>query len=356
MSQSRMPALKGPGRPGAVRRRLVTVSRDDLVELGDLDGGPLPLVVRPKLDDLDLVAWGRENRDFLDAQLSERGGILFRGFALHGEDRFETFIRALSDDLLEYTYRSTPRREVSGRIYTSTEYPADQTIPMHNEMSYSTSWPMKIWFHCVRPAAEGGETPIADSRRVYERIPLDVRERFESRGVAYVRNYGEGLDLSWQEVFQTDDRGRVESYCRDAGIEVEWKEGDRLRTRQVCQATAVHPRTGERVWFNQAHLFHVSSLPEDMRESLVASFGEDGLPRNAYYGDGSRFAASDLDAVREAFAETSVAFPWQQDDVLMLDNMLAAHGRRPFGGSRRVVVGMAEPHAATRQDQAGTLG
>jgi hypothetical protein len=38
-----------------------------------------------------------------------------------------------------------------------------------------------------------------------------------------------------------------------------------------------------------------------------------------------------------------VAFPWQKGDILLLDNMLVAHGRAPYAGPRKVVVAMAEP-------------
>ena len=123
---------------------------------------------------------------------------------------------------------------------------------------------------------------------------------------------------------------------------LEWIDDDRLRTRQVCQAIAEHPRTKERVWFNQAHLFHISSLHSEARECLLAQFGEANLPRNAYYGDGSPIEDSILDEIRGVYAEVETAYPWRESDILMLDNMLVAHGRRPFGGPRKVLVGMAE--------------
>src|ERR1044072_5466946 len=143
-------------------------------------------------------------------------------------------------------------------------------------MSYTRNWTMVLVFLCVEAAPEGGETPIADSRRVFNQIDPAVRERFARKQVMYVRNYGEALDLSWQNVFQTEDREEVEDYCRSAKIEFEWKGNNELRTKQVCQAIATHPDTGEQVWFNQAHLFHVSNLGEQMRESLFASADEIG--------------------------------------------------------------------------------
>lgn len=337
------PSLK---RLGEIRRKSVTVSQTDLVRVGDHEAGPLPLLVEPAIDGVDLTAWIGPSRERVEGWLHERGGVLFRGFSMPDEARFQAFVEASAGKLLEYKYRSTPRTQLSGRIYTSTEYPADQSIPMHNEMSYSAKWPMKIAFCCVQPAAEGGETPIADSRLVYQRIDPEVREEFARRGVMYVRNYGEGLDLTWQDVFQTGDREQVEAFCRESGIELEWRGEERLTTRQVCQGVAEHPVTGAMVWFNQAHLFHVSSLDPSAREVLVSAFGEGGVPRTAFYGDGTTIPDAALDHVRAVYSEVSVAFPWQRGDVLLLDNMLVAHGRRPYGGARRIVVGMAEPHGA----------
>jgi alpha-ketoglutarate-dependent taurine dioxygenase len=330
------------------QRRGIPLSGGDMVRERLLDPAQtLPLVLEPAGVDVDLVSWVAGRRDELAASLLAHGGILFRGFQLAGVEEFERFIRALSDDILDYTYRSTPRSEVGGKIYTSTEYPADQEIPLHNEMSYTRSWPRKIWFFSLEVAASDGETPIADSRKVLQDIPPHVRERFAATGVMYVRNYGSGPDLPWQNVFQTQDRAEVEAFCRRSEIEFVWTGENELRTRQVCHAIARHPETGEDLWFNQAHLFHVSSLAPTLRNLLIDELGEEGLPRNAFYGDGAPIEEEALLAIRQSYRRNEVVFPWQKGDVLMLDNMLIAHGRRPYTGSRRVVVGMAEPWSRT---------
>lgn len=305
---------------------------------------PLPLVVRPVVEKLNLVKWAAANPSFIDSYLLRNGAILFRGFGLEAAEEFERLIQAVSGPLLDYSYRSTPRTVISGRIYSSTEYPAHQTIPLHNENSYSRSWPMKLWFLSLQVAEQGGQTPIADSRKIYQAIAPEIRECFVRQGLLYVRNYGTGLDLSWQEVFQTSSRPIVEDYCRKAQMEFEWIGDEQLRTRQRCQVTERHPRTGEMIWFNQAHLFHASRLPAEVRDWLLAAFGECNLPRNVYFADGSPIDSAMLDEVLRVCDANSVVFPWNEGDVLLLDNMLTAHGRKPFVGKRKVVVGMAEPN------------
>ena len=282
----------------------------------------------------------------VDSDLQATGGILFRDFAFRDANDFEDFARSFGHELLTYDYASTPRTKLNSRVYTSTEYPAHQVIPLHNEQSYSLNWPMKIWFHCIQAAPVGGETPIADSRLVYQRIDPAIRQRFADKRLMYVRNYGNGLDLTWQQAFSTEDRSEVERFCRLSQIDFEWKDDGELRTRQVCQAVAQHPVTGEWVWFNQAHLFHISNLPAALRETLVSIVGEEGVPRNVFYGDGSPIELEALEHVRDVLQRTQISFPWQAGDALMLDNMLVAHGRSTFQGPRKVVVAMAEPASA----------
>jgi hypothetical protein len=191
-------------------------------------------------------------------------------------------------------------------------------------------------------ADKGGETPIADSRRIYTRVSQKIRERFAEKRVMYVRNFGDGFGLSWQTVFQTTDKSVVEQFCRSCGIETQWKANDRLRTRQVQLAIARHPRTNEMVWFNHITFFHISSLDAPTRETLLAELGEEDLPYNTYYGDGSEIESSVLDEIRDAYRQETVLFPWQPTDILMIDNMLTAHGRTAYEGPRKIAVAMSE--------------
>ncbi|WP_437305954.1 TauD/TfdA family dioxygenase [Sorangium sp. So ce388] len=326
----------------AARRQAAGLSRSCF------PGGALPLVASPvgRGDAASVPALAAEIRACAEEALPRHGAVLFRGFPVRSTADFHAFVRLVTPELLDYTFGSTPRSHVQDRIYTSTEYPAHQHIPLHNEQSYTLDWPLKIWFHCAAAAPEGGSTPLADSREVFRRIPARIRERFAAKRVMYVRNYGNGLDLPWQKVFGTNDRAEVERFCRAAGIACEWKADGELRTRQVCQAVATHPRTGEHVWFNQAHLFHVSNLDPATREALLSIFTEQDLPRNALYGDGSPIEGAALDEIRDVYRQLAVEFAWREGDVLLADNMLVAHGRAPFRGPRKVLVAMAEPYRA----------
>ena len=146
---------------------------------------------------------------------------------------------------------------------------------------------MKLYFCCLKAPSRGGETPLADVRKVYEHIDPAIRDHFIEKGFQLVRNYNDGFGLRWQEVFQTEDKAEVEEFCRQNEIEVEWKGDDRLRTKQVRAAVRKHPVTGELVWFNHAAFYHHTTLDSEMRDALVTEFGEEGLPYNTCYGDGT---------------------------------------------------------------------
>lgn len=284
-------------------------------------------------------------RELAAAHLHDQGGVLFRGFRKGAVADFRSFAASFGGELLPYEFGSTPRSRIEGGggsgVYSSTEYPAHQWIPQHNEQSYTHPWPATIWFYCDVEPQDAGETPLADSREVLRRIDPAVRRRFADKGLMYVRNYGGGLDLPWEQVFNTDDRAAVERFCRARDIAWEWLDDSRLRTRQIRPSEAIHPATGAAVWFNQAHLFHISALEPDLRETLLAVVDEPDLPRNVLYGDGSPIEDDALDGIRAVYQGAMLCFPWRDGDILLLDNMLMTHGRAPFTGPRRILVAMA---------------
>jgi alpha-ketoglutarate-dependent taurine dioxygenase len=333
-----------PKKPQASRRRTITVTDQNLVRISAPDTNQsLPMVIQPDFEGVDLIAWAAKQRELIQVHLLRAGAVLFRNFGIGSAEEFERFIHTMSGESLEYQERSSPRRRVHGRIYTSTDYPADQAIFPHNENSYASVWPLKIFFFCETPAESGGETPLADIRKALWRIPPEIRERFAAVGWMHVRNFCAGFGLDWQTVFQTRDKQDVERYCREAGIRYEWRSHDRLRIRRIMPAIRRHPQTGESVWFNHAAFFHVTTLDEEIRKTILAEFEEQDFPNNTYYGDGSVIEDEVMEILRGAYKQELIKFSWKKGDLLMVDNMLTAHGRAPFAGQRRILVGMAEP-------------
>ncbi|WP_447035922.1 TauD/TfdA family dioxygenase [Streptomyces sp. DSM 118878] len=302
----------------------------------------LPLTVEGDRDAPDVSGYIRDNQDALRSQLSQHGAVLLRGFRIGGVPGFEQAVRTMSGEPLAYAERSSPRSSIKGNVYTSTDYPPDEEIFLHNENSYQASWPRLLFFYCDRPPATRGATPLADTRRLNRMIDPAVREEFARRGWMVVRNFHEEFGASWRYIFNTDDRDEVERYCRTRDVAFEWTGEDVLRTRAVRRAIHLHPETAEPVWFNHITFFHHTTLPEEVREGLLSLFGEESLPSNTYYGDGTPIPNDVVAHLRDCYRSCSTRFDWQQDDLLVVDNMLASHGREPFTGDRRIAVAMAE--------------
>jgi alpha-ketoglutarate-dependent taurine dioxygenase len=302
----------------------------------------LPLAIEATTSML-LSEYLNQNRNALDSDLLEHGAVVFRNFQVTSAADFDDVVAQISANRLRYTYRSTPRTSVGRDIFTATEYPASEEIPLHNENSYQLEWPGRIAFCCLQPPLSGGETPLADMRKVSKAIGASLVEKFASLKVRYVRVYRNSIDLPWQTVFQTTSRQELQLFCQQNSIEYEWLPGDVLRTAQVAQGAATHPRTSETLFFNQAHLFHLSRLGEANAKAMMRVFGEALVPRNAVFGDGTAILSEELQQVRRGFEEHAVMFPWRAGDVAVVDNMLVAHGRRPYSGPRKLLAALLDP-------------
>ncbi|HLO87426.1 MAG TPA: amino acid adenylation domain-containing protein [Nostocaceae cyanobacterium] len=322
--------------------KVVNLSVEQLIKTDYLqEGQKFPLIIQPNTVEVDLISWVENNREYLEIELLKHGAILLRGFNVKSVSEFESVAQTICPHLFA-EYGDLPRTGEGGKVYGSTPYPADKAILFHNESSHLHCFPLKIWFYCVQPAAEGGETPIVDCRKAYKLLSPELREKLATKQLMYVRNYAEGLDVSWQNFFQTTDKKEVENYCIQAGMEFEWYSDNGLVTRQIRPALAVHPKTGESVFFNQIQLHHISYLDPEVRESLLSIFGESKLPRNVYFGDGTPITEQEITEINDIYQQSQTSFTWQKGDIIMLDNMLAAHGRNPYIGQRKIVVAMAE--------------
>ncbi len=334
------PVQRKMSKLGKMRQSASPAAREPIEARPLREGSKFPLLVTLRDRELAPAIWAEANRDKVENWLREHGGILFRGFDLPTPVDFESFCQSLCPQLYGQ-YGDLPKKEGGKNIYKSTPYPKDRMILFHNESAHQHRWPRRQWFYCEIPATTGGATPIVDSREVYRELPAWLQAKLRSKQLMYVRNFSTSLDVSWQHFFQTEERAEVERICRESNIEFQWRGANDLHTRQVCPAVILHPLTGEESFFNQIQLYHPAFLDADIREQFLRD-GEASMPRQVFYGDGSELEESAIEAINAAYDRCAVRFDWQQGDVVMLDNMLAAHARDPFDGERKIVVAMGE--------------
>lgn len=303
-----------------------------------------PLVITPDTEQqataAGLLAVVAET-DVIDKLIVEHKALVFRGFGL-GAERLDEAIDQLLSTRLAYVHGNSPRTKVGSNLYTSTEYPAEFTISMHNELSYSHSWPARLLFYCQQAAQTGGATPVVDAAAWLASLDPEVRDAYRG-GVRYMQNMhgGRGFGKSWQDTFETGDRAAVEAFLTDAGASWEWKADGGLRVIQVRPSTTRHPVTGDEVWFNQSDQWHPAALDDEVGIALREALPDDELPQSVTFADGTPIPAEYVTQVRDRGLALAVDVDWQEGDLLVIDNVLVAHGRRPFTGPRRVLVAMS---------------
>jgi alpha-ketoglutarate-dependent taurine dioxygenase len=192
------------------------------------DGSPFPLVLTPKSDNLKIfsntLSFIEQYREELLNRLLHSGAILFRDFPIPDAFAFDTFARAFNWTTLPYIGGAAPSRQVTSIVFTSNESPPSEPIPFHHEMAQVPKFPQHLMFFCELPPKSGGETPIAYSPMVYNRIREalpDFVRKLEEKQVRYTRVLPDGDDpqsaigRGWQSTYQTQDRKHAEQVCRE---------------------------------------------------------------------------------------------------------------------------------------------
>jgi alpha-ketoglutarate-dependent taurine dioxygenase len=307
----------------------------------DLQTGKLPILHVEAIGESP-SRWAAEHRDALRAAVVEHGVLLVRGLGLRDSSEVEAVFRRLGNLMGEKEAFASRQRYSTG-VYSASNWPPNQPMCMHHELSYALEFPSLILFACLTAPTDRGATPVADSPSVLQALPRELVERFERVGWLLIRNYNGEIGASVAEAFGTDDRRAVESYCRANAIEFQWQPDGTLRTRQHRSAVVHHPLTGQSCWFNQIAFLNQWTVDQEVREYLVDLYGEDGLPFNTRFGNCDPIGADVVQAINEVYEANAVRERWQPGDLLLVDNIRTAHGRESFEGPREVVVALADP-------------
>ena len=292
------------------------------------------------------------------------GALLFRDLGIDSAQKMQQACDALGVVRMDYPRGTSPRNQVGDQIYTSTEVAHNLPLPIHTEMSYTSVFPRALAFCCVTPPQSGGETPLADMKNVLARLPQEMVEAFERKGIQYIQYCPSGhgntkfktISLkTWQAMFATEDRSVAEQKCAAQQVNIEWRQDGSAKLTNYGSAIRTHPVTGERIWFNQAHVFHptmsaefryigrpVMAILVRQYEWLLENFPNmmPPYPYGCTFGDGSAIPRGYILAIRQAIWDETVKFPWQRGDLLLVDNLRLGHGRMPFSGERKILAAL----------------
>jgi alpha-ketoglutarate-dependent taurine dioxygenase len=308
------------------------------------DAGKPAIVHAPRAASMEAaVEWLAEHRTALRAELSRSGALMVRGLPIGDAAAFARVRDVMMSRRAGYKEKATPRTDFGEGVFSSTDLPAVQPIRLHNENSYTLDFPGMLLFGCVIAPEEGGATTVGDMRQALRMVPAAIRDRFARYGWLLVRNFSELAGLPWQQSFATEDPAVVEAYCQENVIGYEWLDAETLRTRQRRSAIVTHPLTGEQSWFNHFAFWNRWTLDPDVREVLLDTYGDDGLPFETRVGDGSALTQAEVEELNQVYAAVTVRESWQRGDLLFVDNILSAHGREAFRGDRKILVAMGEP-------------
>lgn len=276
----------------------------------------------------------------LDQCLVKNGAILFRGFGVVTASDFDATVASYGEASFTYaeSLSNAVRVNVTERVFTANEAPPQTSIFLHHEMAQTPIYPSKLFFFCEIAAEEGGATPICRSDILLEQLraqhPALVAE-FAVKGVRYTNvmpptdDAGSGQGRSWRSTLNVDSRDAAETRLGSLDYEWQWQADDSLRaTTPVLDAIRTLD-DGREVFFNQ--LIAAFRGWQDARNSPSKAIS---------FGDGTPIAADDMAVAITLSDALTYDLQWQAGDVVLLDNFLVMHGRRPFVGKRRVLASL----------------
>lgn len=264
--------------------------------------------------------------------LFKNSGVLhFRGFDVDTE-KFQQFSNFFGTEFVTYAGGGYIRRTINedgDKTVLSVTYNKPGSIqqrtfglPIHGEMYYLKNRPAVIWFYCVTPASEDGETTVCDGVQVYRELSDTAKKLFSTKHLRYIRTYAYGV---WQERYQTNELSAIEKFCKDNDLNLKIdRETQSISTEYIHPAVIKSRWSGENVFINNILTVEWQES-HGKKESIVR------------LEDGSRIPDDILVEIKDVTDRLTKLVSWQSGDILMIDNTRILHGRRAFSDQRREI-------------------
>ena len=208
-------------------------------------------------------------------------------------------------------------------------------------MAQTSSYPEKIFFCCLSPAAEGGATPLCRSDKVYETLN-DVHpkwlSKFESLGLKYTTlmpnsdELASGQGRGWRSTLSAQDMNAAEERLKVLNYSWEWQENGSLLATTPSLPATTELSDGKISFFNQIIAAYRGWKTEESMSLPAVTFG-----------NGEHIDEIILNTISDIAERFTTTLEWEPGDVALVDNKRVMHGRHPYSGKkkREVVVCLA---------------
>ena len=292
------------------------------------------------LEDAALLNWVEKNKVKIEDELKIHGAILFRDMGVNDDQSFDRFIRAFGWPSFTYeeSLSNAVRRNRTELVFTANEAPPSVSIFLHHEMAQTPIYPSKLFFYCELASQSGGSTPICRSDVLLEHLRREIPNfvsACEDKGVRYSQTMPSDNDLesgqgrSWGSTLNATSQEQAETKLRKLSYQWQWRDDGSLSviTPQLPAIRTLDD--GRKVFFNQ----------------LIAAFRGWQDARNVgeksiCFGDNSPISNGDMEVVIRLSDLLTFDVPWHTGDIVLIDNFVTMHGRRPFEGQRRVLASL----------------
>ena len=286
-----------------------------------------------------------------------KGGLLIRNTGIKDTRQYGEFLASIEFSHHSYVGGTNPRTEMGNGVYTAVDRPPSITIHSHQEMSYLDTIPDYVSFYCELPPNNGQKTNLfVDMREFTANLPNELKSRYRGRRARLQRTlksseqeaFSQG-EKSWQEALGTGDHQEAALIAQERGWELTWKDDDSLvilqeparffRTHLIhgelwcTQAMLINPVTYRRDAVRDGRLSHVEKLDQ------VRAEAPDTI-NQMFLENGNSIPDTDVECWYDLILEMETHFALEQGEVIILDNMLVAHGRGAFEGPREMFAAL----------------